>query len=781
MKTLRQAVGKLTEQELERLAQRWGVWTQPSTGSSWLLQPTLLVQAMQQPIAVRFAWEPLSENERKVLHHALSVASSDGVLQNVLRSMTRLDEEAFAAAAGALQHALLLAEEKVSVKTGKVLAGTSLVNKTPAEISVRLGVLKDMAPALLVIDREIFTAKQDRSSWKLEQLMASVNIDKIYAIGQHYSLPLQNYYYGRTDVRAKLVEQLLEPDVHYFAWDQFDANTRKLCKWLVDANGKATMTAAREFTGFDNPTMARCLATLDDYAIVFDTFVGPERVLFVPSELLTNLKKVITGQATDDFTESFNLHPLETAPVAIHQGGPLALYDLATIIGSTYQQNMEPTQGGYIPKRLVNKLVPLLRIKPRVQASYSAQEILTVDMLFDIASQLGLLKLSRSSNDAAKPRYEESTALRRWVQKSEQEMVRSLLDLWLQNRQWIDIVAPNYDEQSNFNQYYFMDYQSGRKGLVEYLRTCVPGQWYSLTSLLRTIKHEKPFILRTSTFQSGVTGMRNAKALLAKWMVADGAILTGYLTSTLYEMGIVALGYSQHETLQDGKAPALPSAFMITDLGNSVLAAEKEKGKKTQEAKEVSDAAGKQDGQVGLEERPGQPRALIVQPNFELMLLQTDMPTLYRLLPFAQVIQIDRVSRLTLTKNSMLRGLEFGRNVELILSTLRECSQKELPQNVVYSINDWARGYKEVTVSQVFLLEVPSEAMGDELAAADKLKDYGLRRLSPTVFITGNETNIQELRKALEKLGTVARIHGDIIPREKNTVATSYSSYGRYR
>ena len=69
MKTLRQVLGEYTEEQLKQIARWWGISNTPDGG--WSINHALLVQAMQDQIAARFAWEHLSENERKVLHLSL--------------------------------------------------------------------------------------------------------------------------------------------------------------------------------------------------------------------------------------------------------------------------------------------------------------------------------------------------------------------------------------------------------------------------------------------------------------------------------------------------------------------------------------------------------------------------------------------------------------------------------------------------------------------------------------------------------------------------------------
>jgi len=275
-----------------------------------------------------------------------------------------------------------------------------------------------------------------------------------------------------------------------------------------------------------------------------------------------------------------------------------------------------------------------------------------------------------------------------------------------------------------------------------------------MQSLLRTMKDQDPYVLRPRQAAMGVSGFRSARNMLTNWYKSDGEIIIGMLNSTLHELGIVTLGYQQPQLTKKDE-PVNPDAFMLTDLATTVL-----------------QTAGKPSYSSAI---PANGRSLIVQPSFELLLLQPDLPTVYSLLPFAQVNQIGIVSRLTLTRNSVLRGLEAGRNIEQIIKILEEHSQKELPQNVLYTLRDWTKSYKEVTISQVLLLDVPSEAIANEICSSPKLSVFGLRRIAPCVIAVDSDTSLQDLRRALDKEGIVVRISGDIV--SKSAMSTSYRRY----
>lgn len=737
MKTLRQVLGEYTEEQLGQVTQWWGIGDAPDEG--WRHHHGLLVQSMQDRIAARFAWEQISEDERKVLHNALSFSASSGTLQDVLLKITRLPEARFEAALTTLKQRLLVLEERVTVKSGRaVTSPSSEQKKAPVELASRLFISKELVDPLQAAWLEFSTPQYDRSGMKLEKILSLLDTNSLYEIGRLYGLMLHDFY-SRSMPSTRLAGQLVQPDVAFYAWEHFDSNTRKLCKWLCDEGGVATMQAAREFTGFDNPTLSTVIHTLERFAIAFDTFSGQERKLFVPREMLKNLRKAIVQPGDEEEGVAVGLVALDAPPQSIRQGDMLMLYNLATIIGAIFQQNIEPTQAGKVPKRIGSKLLPMLKGKPRVQVYYG--EDITIDMLFNIARTLGLVKLSRSSTEGIKPRYEHGPLFEQWSQVDAISQTHDLVDLWLKNHQWADVVGVNYDGSSS----YYLDVLAARKVVLSELCKCTPGRWYSIASLLHTMKAQDPYALRPRQADMGVAGMRNARTMLANWYKCDGEIITGILASTLYELGIVALGYQQ-PTVPENDKPVNPDAFMLTDLATAVLETE---GKPSPEPETASDN-----------------RTLIVQPNFELLLLQPDLPTLYNLLPFAQINQVGVVSRLTLTRNSVLRGLETGRNIEQIMQILEQHSQKELPQNVTYTLRDWTKLYKEVNISQVLLLDVPSEALANEIFASAKLKALGLRRLGPCVIAVNGDTNLQELRRALDKEGIVVRISGDIVSRQ---------------
>jgi hypothetical protein len=740
MKTFRQALIECKPQQLEQIFHLWGMSGMPVKGSP--TRQDVLLQRVQDPIAARFVWEYLSPDERQVLYRILGHSARSGTRRDATLKKSQLSETSFEAVITSLKQHLLLWENTVKIRSERVVSkGKSM---TMLENVPLLYPYMESVDALYTAGKEYFSPKSDRSTMPFDKILSSFNHGELDIVAKHYSIPAGSYY-THAELRSMIEEELVLPNGAFEVLQRLDPPIRDLFKWLCEQGGKVSMQAVRKHTGYDDTTLLTALHQFEEYAVAFDTFSEQERVLFVPSN--TSLKKAATQ--TEPEVVPTGLIPLAAPPAGIQASSTPIVYDLAVIIGAIYQQNIEPTQAGKVPKRLAAKIQPMLHGLPRYR--YMDEEDAYMEMLFQIGQELGLVRLSQTSLEGIKARYEPGLQFEQWSQLDLTGQTRRLLECWTRSFSWLDIRGVN------FRQYdpYYWNPMAARASLLEQLQKCTPGQWYSVASLLQTIWDKDPFELRPVQYNIRPADRRKTSAMRARWDSCEGEVYIGLLASTLYELGIVVPGY-QEPGLAETDRFTNPDAFMLTDLGAAVLSP----------------------GDTTPLKTPASPlsngnRSLVLQPNFELLLLRPDMPTLYSLLPFAQVNQVEMVSRLTLTRASVLRGIEAGNDIEQILRILEERSQKEIPQNVAYTLRDWVKLYKDVKVSQVLLLEVSSEAVADEICLSPKLQTFNLRKLAPRVLIASNDINLQELRRILEKEGIIVRARGDIITRQNRYAVSS--------
>lgn len=430
--------------------------------------------------------------------------------------------------------------------------------------------------------------------------------------------------------------------------------------------------------------------------------------------------------------------PEEVTPQIIHPAETITQFDLATVINAIYQQNIEPTRARRVPKRIFNKLRPLLKGKGRVD--YEGQDIY-IEILIDILFAQQIIQLVPPLIPTGKDTYELGEKLTWWQGLDVVQQTCYLMAVWQTQRIWPDLAGIHFDPWD----FYGWNQVMGRDKLLECLRACTPERWYDIRSLLDDLWQQYPFAIRPKSVQAH--NQKKSAMLHQNWLACEGEIYTGMLSSTLHELGLISIGYYKEA---DREQLRNPDAFQITAFGASILSL-------------------MQQPIASYVPPERNHRTLIVQPNFELLLLEPDFPTLYKILPFTQVQQIGVASRLTLTRASVQRAVDRGIKIDAILITLKESSQKELPQNVVYTLKDWVKDYKEVRVSQVYLLEVDSEEVADAICHASALNkqfsEQELRKIAPCIIAVDSSINLLSLKKLLEKEGVAVRVNNSLIQR----------------
>jgi hypothetical protein len=745
---LEEALKKASEEQRKEYFRLWGLTGETYKNFAEYLERVM--ESLQEPICARFVWEYITPDERQILYHSMSYSARDGLRRDALQKKAQLPPERFEPAVDSLIQKLLLYQRVEELEAGK-RGHSRHLSSEPAASKERkatqvLYPFDDYLTTLYNIGREIFTPLGDRSKKTYAELLASLDTETLYEIYQSYEVKWGKYY-SRADfaeMMAKALSHLNEPLDHL---SDFEGAGRELYVWLRQQGGRASMQDVRTHTGLDDNTLSQVFYELESTALAFDTLTREERVLFIPHDIFGNLKPVESNGATPVIVSPAPVVPEDFVPVAVRHSEMAILYDIAYIVNAIYQQTIEPTQVGRVPKRISTKIRAQLRGQVRPDYQYDDNYL---EMLLDIAKENGLVRLSKSPLQEVKDHYEPGDRLSWWASLDITGQGAYLLYNWQNGFRWDDLEGVHFRAWDPYS----WKPMAGRAAILKHLADCKPGRWYTIAALLQNIWNKDAFVMHPQPGYARKTMYTKSHETREKWDKSDGETYIGMLASTLYELGIVDLGYDRSNALET-QQQINPTAFMLTEMGASILP------------------------MVG--ENPplamGIARTLIVQPSFELLILQPDMPTLYSLLPFTQVIQASMVSRLTLNHNSLIHAMERGKNIELILRTLEERSQKELPQNVIYSINDWARSYKGAQLSHVLLMEVSSEAVATQLNGSAKLKGLGLRQLGPSAFVLNGETDIKQLKQVLEQEGVSVQISGNIFVAQGRSTTPTYGMH----
>jgi hypothetical protein len=730
MKSLSVILADEPRSSLRSLAGWWGA-EPPATESVEARQK--LERAMRDTIAARFVWEHLTEDERRVLFAVAGPSARNWRLVESIPEHVHLDATETEAILGRLVERRLVFLEMAKVQGAELIGqrvtfyGYSAPRNTQMAIEEKLiaYVPTELVTSLYASGRELFISHADRSDKTMDELLMPYRQGDLDQIGRRFGLSVQSYY-SRNEVRAAIAENLTQAEAVRFALGRVDARAQSVYDWLRGRGGRASLSALRGYLHLSEWELSALIHMLEDYALAFDTFSEGERVLFIPKETLANLRRAEGRPHT-----SVGLHEIGQ-PRSIRPADTTFVWDVAVLVAASYAQDIELTRSGTLPKRAAQRLRPVL-LGERSQRS-EREALDYVELLKQQAADLGLV-LAPPSTARQRSRLAPGAKLDSWARHDLVMQVRRMFRRWPADRWWTDMPGANYHDFHSF----YVEIPLAREMVARLLKQCRAGVWYSLDSFRATLQGDDPYVLRPSQRCAGEAGFKLAEELRAHWNETDGEIITGMFRSTLYDLGMVALGYDREVVPAAGEL-VNPDSFMLTELGAEVLAGE-------QSASQMLS-----------------PRALVVQPNFQVLLMEPYMPAIYWLVRFASLEQMGRVSRFTLTREALHRGMADGTPVEDVLRFLQTHSQKSLPQNVIYTLRDWARQSQthEAPQQRVMLLEVSDEALASELVTSPKLRAFRLRRVGPKVVAVPPETSLGDLHRTLTRLGYAKKLRSGI-------------------
>ena len=733
MKSLYAILGELSLPALQEIAPWWGA-EPPERDDVDARQR--LERSMRDTIASRFVWERLSDEERRVLFCIVGPSARNWQLVEHTPERSHLDPEVALAAVDRLASWRLIHTEQARVQ-GNELVGqratfygyaTPRNLQAPIEEKLIAYVPTELATGLYTTGRELFIAHADRSEKTLDELLMPYRQGDLDQIGRRFGLTMQSFY-SRNEVRAAMADNLTQAEAVRYALARVDPLLRSVYEWLRASDGKANLEETRRRFSLDDISLSRLLHALEEYALVFDTFSDGKRSLFIPYETLRNLQR---AEARPQVTLGLEEVP---TPHAIKPSDPTFLWDLAALSAVASQQEIELTRAGSLPKRAAQRLLPSLSSDRTHGREDDA--LAYVEMLKQEAHELGIISAPPSTSR----RRETLTVgdkLTSWSLHDVVMQARRLFKRWPNDRWWLDLPGARYREWHTF----YLELPLARDAIATELRKCQPGVWYSLKSFRATIQGADPYVLRPSQRCAGEAGFKLAEELRAHWDETDGEIITGMFRSTLYELGYVALGYDR-EAPPTAHENVNPDAFMLTDLGYEAL-----------------------HGELGASQQPS-PRSLIVQPNFQVFLMEPHMPALFWLVRYASMEQIGRVSRFTFTREALQNGLSrhgAGASIDEVITFLDNHSQKALPQNVVYTLRDWERQLREAQQpeSTARVLKFRDESVVDRILRSHRLKAFRLRRVDARSVVAPPEISLGDLRGALEHLGYAKKLLGGL-------------------
>ncbi|HEX8229567.1 MAG TPA: helicase-associated domain-containing protein [Chloroflexia bacterium] len=715
--------------ELRVIAATWGTLTRDPNPSQNDLA-IAVYHTMMDRSAVRGVWESISPEERSFVGWLLNQRNMLALADELPAQLDRPPEEV-EALLGRVRRAGLIDVDEALVRGSRVVSsGDNLyawATRTQPE-ATRRRVVSISTEGAKVLREVIDEARQYATTTPFEEsfaaLLDGLSQEEVQRIATTWKLPEAARYY-KSELIGVMGEFLATGQGRELLLTQLPAVSQNLFNYLEGNEGRDTAAGARKHFSWDERELRSALIPLVQRALVWDILAGDRRYLFVPTDLAKNGN--VAGGSNGATKPSPYMQPkLETRPPHSAESRlPYEMaWDLLTLLSTAAQGDLQLTlQDTRITKRVAKKINDSFLQPEDLKAGSDY-----IDMVVHMAESLGLLVQTAEAENGGQPTLSLTSRADDWARLSFDAQRRRLYGLWQEDRKW--------SEPATYGTIYWWnsDLTGGRKRLVHHLLDLPVGQWTSLDAFLRKIHMTEPFLIWPQDELVRRFGLRALQGFRSQWFEIEGRIIADMLKTMLNWLGVVEIGRDK---------PKRFISFRVTAESRALL-----------------------DPESASEAAPGPGKTLLVQPNFEVLVLHPDSRVLWKLLRMADLVRHDRVSVYVLNKESVMRAVEAGMSPEEITGFLNTNTGKGLPQNVAHSIADWARMLKRLTVQRVTLIQVDDPSVLDELLASRKTRRMVALRLSPTTAIanlpdvseSAREDAWQRLAKELRGAGYVPNL-----------------------
>ncbi len=206
--------------------------------------------------------------------------------------------------------------------------------------------------------------------------------------------------------------------------------------------------------------------------------------------------------------------------------------------------------------------------------------------------------------------------------------------------------------------------------------------------------------------------------------------LLDYLLTRLYPLGVVDVALLGDD----------PAGLRLTELGRRLLLGERLAQAVESEREPAPEIATK---------------PLVVNPDFEVLLYpEGDVNEIaHKLSRFAARTKSDEVGHYRIARDGVERAVVNGMTAADILDFLETYARAQVPQNVAYSIGEWAKRVAFASQNEVVLLTTDDAAALDRVLATSEVRRLLVERLSPTAASLRSKISDWKVIESLRAIG----------------------------
>ncbi len=429
---------------------------------------------------------------------------------------------------------------------------------------------------------------------------------------------------------------------------------------------------------------------------------GARRCYAVPPDLLALLPPVPPRDRTLRIAPVPPPDEVAAGDLRWLERGVLAMLTLAQ------EERLELIPSGALNKASLVRLCRALKPESDCKGLSREGQWPYVQFLRALLQGAGLL---RSGADAL---LRPTRAALEWLRMPLADRVRQLLDGW---------VAGAWDELEQLSgvelrRAFGRDLPAARRAALALLAQTPPDAWVAFDDFVAAVRAAEPDFARPDgNYDSwGARGPRGEPLDgFAHWDEVEGQQLRTILRFPLHWLGLLDL------------AAELPLRYRLSPLGAALL-----------------------QGAAPPPEPPPEP--LVVLPQFEVLVpAYASLEARFQIGRVAELERADTVAVYHLTEASVRAAMGRGIALEDLLRFLREHSGRELPQNVVATVADWAGRHGQVALRGGVLLEARDRPLLEQILRDRRVRLPEAERLDDTRLLLreGDAPGVAErLRRA---------------------------------
>jgi hypothetical protein len=558
-------------------------------------------------------------------------------------------------------------------------------------------------------------------------------------------------------IRARIRHTLTDPDQLRAYLEQVNPLERDLFYDVLDHKGFCLYKDLLDTTSpkkFDHARAEQLNSLIGTSGLVYIVAEGANKYmnsLMIPRDI----QYIIERKFQPDTRSLQKIDAMsgtkELTPTHVLDNSQALLRDLAIFAGRIDTQRAKKLTGGGISKTDLKKAVSVFpATKPTKYGALLAAFLIEQNLLVEV-------------NDE----WRASEQFLAVLQDTEQ-LFQDLWRWWSRTLQWSELYNDGAPAAGERPAQEALDILELRQALLKEIYTSARDRWITFEAFWENVapRLEARFLKGSTTAGSlGLTGLRDTVASI--------------VGESLAWLGIVFYGGSgeilnpastqnrSRDTKKTSRSRAetrvnLDFSFQLTPFGRNVLDASNVGTEHTATA-----------ALPGTGYLAHKARWLIIQPNLEIVAPpDLALDVMYNLARFCEIKNMDVMTTLELTRESLRTCLERGSRGDEIISFLAELSRAELPQTVRHMVEEYSTKHGELRVGTAggYIMATDPVVL-ESVRMNTKLAGYVKDFLGENVVVLAEQADLGKVAKELRNQGLMPQL-------ETGTVHST--SDGRY-